>query len=704
LTRANLGPDAANPAPFALPLLAASLQHGSAEHRMPGKTPKRELKNISKLVHADKLGCIFSPSTRMKVFSRLKWRYVLVTVLLLTLGSAALVIWRAQRVLQNATIEVKSQQTLPFSVRSLFPVNTSFEWINGPESFTGAAVFKGEFYLCSASGLFRYDSHGSLLKQYRPGQDLPSTPLLRMSTGVLRDAKEPELLIATLSEGVLAFNGTSFRQLFPGDPDARSITSLLPLSSGQLLIGTRKRGVLVYDGHSLQSFHPALATLHVTELAGSEADLWVGTQDQGAVHWQAGRAETFTEAQGMPDAQVFSIALADGKAYAGTAVGIAEFQNGRFVRVLAPGYFARTLYVNGVTLLAGGTGPGVIEIDPEPKRMEGALYPATRSMSDARQIFAEGNKLYVVTRDALYQKEGQRGGWRRVLSPPGATLTDRNVSALAIDSNDRLWVGYFDRGLDLFEPNLRNATHIEDDNVFCVNRIVPNAASGTVAVATANGLVMFDQSGKKRQVLGRADGLLADHVTDAALYGDGMVLATPAGLTFLDSAGPRSLYAFHGLVNNHVYTVGASGKEVVAGTLGGISVLENENVAANYTVATRGLTHNWISAVVRTGDDWIIGTYGGGIVRLLPNGSFEPFDVATGKFEVYPNAMLATDQHIFAGTLGKGLYVYDRGTNRWSVITQGLPSLTVTALAAGKGFIYIGTDNGLVRIPEQNLP
>jgi ligand-binding sensor domain-containing protein len=65
--------------------------------------------------------------------------------------------------------------------------------------------------------------------------------------------------------------------------------------------------------------------------------------------------------------------------------------------------------------------------------------------------------------------------------------------------------------------------------------------------------------------------------------------------------------------------------------------------------------------------------------------------------------MLATDQHIFAGTLGKGLYVYDRGTNRWSVITQGLPSLTVTALAAGKGFIYVGTDNGLVRIPEQNL-
>jgi ligand-binding sensor domain-containing protein len=422
------------------------------------------------------------------------------------------------------------------------------------------------------------------------------------------------------------------------------------------------------------------------------------------VHWQAGRAETFTEAQGLPDAQVFSIALANDKAYVGTAVGIAEFESGRFLRVLAPGSFARTMYVNGAALLSGGNGDGILEIDPQPKRMQAVLHPVTRAMSDVQQIFAEGGTLYVVTRNALYQKEGQRGGWRRVLSPADTMLADRNISALAVDGRDQLWVGYFDRGLDIFERGLRNAIHMEDDNIFCVNRILPNAAGGTIAVATANGLVMFDQSGKKRQVLGRPEGLLADHVTDAALYDSGMVLATPAGLTFLDAAGPRSLYAFHGLVNNHVYTVGAAGKEVVAGTLGGISVLENESVAANYTVSTRGLTHNWISAIVREGNGWMVGTYGGGMVRLLANGHFEPMDIATGKFEVYPNAMLATDQHILAGTLNKGLYIYNRTTSRWSVITDGLPSLTVTSLAAGKGFVYVGTDNGLVRIPEQNLP
>ena len=42
-------------------------------------------------------------------------------------------------------------------------------------------------------------------------------------------------------------------------------------------------------------------------------------------------------------------------------------------------------------------------------------------------------------------------------------------------------------------------------------------------------------------------------------------------------------------------------------------------------------------------------------------------------------------------------------TSYLSVIELGLPSSNVTALAAGNGFIYIGTDNGLVRIPEQKL-
>jgi ligand-binding sensor domain-containing protein len=664
-------------------------------------------KKIRRPVPVSNFRGIFSRSRKMRIFPRLKRRVAIVAVLLAVvfgLGSAGLVFWRAQRALRQASADMQAQASEPFSVRRLSVVNSDFEWISAPNSFSGAAFFNGDFYLAAASGLFRYDNHGALIRHYRPGQELPPAPLLRLATSVLKDAKEPELLMVTPADGVLAFDGSGFRQILPERAETRSITSILPLRTGDLLIGTRKRGVLVYDGQKLRAFHPTLTALHVTELAGSESDLWIGTQDQGVVHWQAGRAETFTEAEGMPDQQVFSIALADDKAYVGTAVGIAEFEAGRFVRVLAPGLFTRALWADGPALFAGGSGEGITEINLQPQRMPNLMHASARGISDVQQIFSQGELLYAVTSGALYRREGQRGGWRRVLSVEQPLLADRNISALALDERNRLWVGYFDHGLDFVDPGLRSAAHYEDDNVFCVNRILPNGANGMVAVATANGLVLFDQLGRKQQVLGRADGLLADHITDAALYGKGMVLATPAGLTFLDNSGPRSLYAFHGLVNNHVYSVATAGKEVVAGTLGGISVLENENVAANYTVATRGLSHNWISGIVRNGNDWVIGTYGGGIVRLMADGRFEPFDVATAKFEVYPNAMLATGQHILAGTLGRGLYVYNRASNHWSVVTAGLPSLTVTALTAGNGVIYVGTDNGLVRIPEQNLP
>jgi ligand-binding sensor domain-containing protein len=70
---------------------------------------------------------------------------------------------------------------------------------------------------------------------------------------------------------------------------------------------------------------------------------------------------------------------------------------------------------------------------------------------------------------------------------------------------------------------------------------------------------------------------------------------------------------------------------------------------------------------------------------------------------VNPNAMLVTANYVLAGSLGRGLYLFDRVSGRWSVIEAGLPSANVTALAVGNGYVYIGTDNGLVRIPEQKL-
>jgi ligand-binding sensor domain-containing protein len=163
------------------------------------------------------------------------------------------------------------------------------------------------------------------------------------------------------------------------------------------------------------------------------------------------------------------------------------------------------------------------------------------------------------------------------------------------------------------------------------------------------------------------------------------------------------MYAFHGLVNNHVYALGTSGDGLMVGTLGGLSSLEKGFVKANYTAGNSGLKQNWITAVVRLGDEWMIGTYGSGVMGLDDAGKFHAFETATAPMEINSNAMLVTQAHVFAGTLGKGLFIYDRAKRRWSSIAEGLPSANVTALAESNGYIYLGTDNGLVRVEERKL-
>jgi ligand-binding sensor domain-containing protein len=622
---------------------------------------------------------------------------------LLFVGFGVGTVWRASRALRSAAVDVRSEYQIHFVVRPVpQAVSADFEVINSPAVFFQAARFEDHLYVAGPAGLLEYEPSGSRLREYAVGRELPGSPLIALAPALLTDAREPELILATANDGLLAFNGRAFRQIFPYDADARTITAILPCASGHLLIGTKKRGLLVYDGKQITVLHSTLKDIYVTALGGTEADLWVGTLDHGLLHFHAGGTDSFAEPQGLPDRQITSVAISSDTTYVGTPLGVAVFNAGRFSRVLAPGVLATALLVTHNQLYVGSEDQGVIAIPLEGRHPNSDVGGGSQ-LSEVRQIFTSGDLVFAVARGGLYRMNVHAFGWQRVLETGAATLSDRNISALASDGSGRLWVGYFDRGMDVLAPDTSRATHVEDEHVFCVNRIFIDAQTGAIDVATANGLVRFDNSLSEQQVLTRADGLIADHVTDVAAYRDGLALGTPAGLTFLDASGARSMYAFHGLVNNHVYALGVSGDELMAGTLGGLSLLDKGNVAVNYTTATSNLKHNWITAVVPVGAEWMVGTYGAGILGLDGAGRFHSFETGSGPFEVNPNAMLVTPNLVLAGTLGKGLYLCDRQSGRWSVTDTGLPSLNVTALAIGNGFIYVGTDNGLVRIPVQKL-
>lgn len=634
-----------------------------------------------------------------------KWQCVVGAAVLAAALVGGIGIWKGSQALQISKRELQAEREFEFTVGQYAPPqNIRFEPVRSPEVFEQLTRFRDRLYIAGPAGLSEYDSRGGFLREFAAGSYLPGSSLVAMEVGQLAGVSQPELILATADQGILTFDGERFRQIFPANPETRSLTAILPTSSGHLLIGTKKRGVLVYDGQTIRQLHPTLDHLYVRALAGNETDLWVGTLDEGVKHWHAGTTETFGEERGLPDRQVQAIALAGEKAYVGTPVGVAEFDSGRLSRVLAKGALVTSLQVQSEDLWVGTEDQGILRVP----LAAGHRHPGPRNLPPAqfdevRRIESTEEGALVLTRNGVFDARANGLGWRQVLKSRDAVLSDRDVSALAMDKDGRLWVGYFDRGLDIVPTGPQRAVHVESDHVFCVNRIWPEPKGNSVEVATANGLVRFGVSGKAEQILGRADGLIADHVTDVVPYRDGLAVATPAGITFLDSEGARSMYSFQGLVNNHVYALGVSDDELLVGTLGGVSALQKGFVKANFTAGNSGLKQNWITAIVRVGDEWMVGTYGSGVMGLDSAGHFHPYETATTSVDINPNAMLVTKDHVFVGTLGHGVYVYDRANRHWGILKDGLPSENVTAFTEGNGYVYVGTDNGLVRIQESTI-
>jgi ligand-binding sensor domain-containing protein len=102
------------------------------------------------------------------------------------------------------------------------------------------------------------------------------------------------------------------------------------------------------------------------------------------------------------------------------------------------------------------------------------------------QFLAVGDARYALATDGLMRRDPD-GAWRRILGGGRGQLTDRDVSALLVASDGRLWVGYFDRGLDILSATGGKVEHVENEHVFCVNRIVEDTRQGAVAVAQPTG-------------------------------------------------------------------------------------------------------------------------------------------------------------------------------------------------------------------------
>ena len=631
-------------------------------------------------------------------------RIVAFSFLAIVLIAAALVLrvwYSAHAALDAGRQAAQNANKIEARVIRWHPSATRFETVGTAASFRSAVVFEGDLYVTNNSTLFAYRD-GNLTKLWHVGLELPPYPLvsLLVRTGI----GNPELWIATNGGGILIFDGSTVRQILPEAPGLRKISAMLSLANGQVLVGTPTEGIYVADDKKSRIFHPQFAKTQVTALAGDEDQIWIGTRSDGAWYWSAGEAVHLLAE--LPDPEVLSITSRGQVAWVGTPLGVAEFSSGRMTRHLGNGVFAHAMAEHDGTLWVGTMDQGTVSIPLATKTSRPQATEGRRDSGSATAFLNIGSDLLGISPDRIWKVTSGE----TLVTAPALSLASEHVTALHEDSHKRLWIGYFDRGADLVEPpGSGRRIHFEDDTLFCVNRIKENPEDGTIAVATANGLALFDSSGKLRQVLDQRSGLIASHVTDVLFRpseeaGSFLTVATPAGLSFIDHGSISSIYAFHGLVNNHIYTLAELGGTSYVGTLGGVSVLKSGLIQASFTTANSELRQNWITASAIFEGRLFLGTYGSGVVRFDASGTVTAYPAfANKRIEISPNAMLTTPRALYAGTADHGLAVLRHGEERWQFIQDGLPSADVTALAERDGRLYVGTNNGVVRILEENL-
>ena len=619
-----------------------------------------------------------------------------------------------QEVIDQHSVYLKSTVIIPQARAgfSLFPATLSAK---------AGILYQDHLFIASNQGLLRFDQSGREVRHYSALDGLPSNHLTAM-------ASTPDALwIGVGPQGLLRFTGTQFEYFYAEKASDFEVTSLLALPSGELWIGTKQRGLLVFQSNRAVEFDPPISSRFITALQGDNLQAVVGTFSDGAWVYRQGILSRFTKATGdrgcLLDDQVTAVAGNLEAVYIGTPLGVTEIQNGKVSQHFAEGLAIRSVTTGAKPVAA--TDQGLVLLNPRTAlRLESARSASAKT---TRQSFSShgdtpsaingllpvSDGWLALTDHGIYATDSlERGPWNRfgIDSPDGwhasviaaepFQLSDTNISALAFDWDGNLWVGYFDRGLDVFNSQGKRLIHHEDDRVFCVNHVLA-LRDGRTIVSTANGLAIYHGT-RLQHFITEKQGLIHKAVAMTHSLGattERWLAATAEGVSLFERNRPaQNLFALHGLASNHVYCAESLGKRVYLGTLGGISVLEEGRIVFSWNTANSGLAANWVNALAVIGPKLFVGTYGGGIQSVEGDGQWIDYGQSIGRFEVNPNAMVVDGSRLYTGTLDRGIQIYDNTQDRWQQLREGLPSQNVTAFAFTPDRVLVGTDRGLVEI------
>ena len=540
-----------------------------------------------------------------------------------------------QAVIDQHSVYLKSKIIIP-------QAKPGFSLLPARLSAREGVFFQDHLFVTSNQGLVQFDQSGREVRRYTSLDGLPSNHLTAL-------AKTADALwIAVGPQGLLKFTGGQFEYFYAERASDFEVTALLAMPSGELWVGTKQRGLLVFQNDRALEFTPTISARFITTLQGDHQQAVVGTFNEGAWVYRQGVLSQFRKTAGqngnLLDDQVTSVARSLESTYVGTPLGVTEIRNGKVSRNFAEGLTIRTL-TTGSKLVAA-TNDGLITLNastppqlrqPRPADSPQRFFGTSSAVPvGINTLLSFSNGWLALADSGIYSTDSlEQGAWRpfgfdSYSKQAGADrtlpfeLSDTNISALTFDENQNLWVGYFDRGLDVFDSRGRRLIHHEDDRIFCVNHLLA-LPDGRMAVSTANGLAVY-YGMQLRHFITEKQGLINKAVAmthNLAGTAERWLAATAEGISIFEGNRPvQNLFALHGLASNHIYCAASLGKRVYLGTLGGISVLEEDRIAFSWNTANSRLAANWVNALAVLESRLFIGTYGGGIQSVDADGQW----------------------------------------------------------------------------------
>jgi ligand-binding sensor domain-containing protein/signal transduction histidine kinase len=515
------------------------------------------------------------------------------------------------------------------------------------------------------------------------------------------------------SAGLVRFDGVKFTQLklsasatnnFPG------ITALCEDDAGHLWIGTQADGLFELASGTMQHFSEAKGLLdnNVTSLAADDHEaIWIGTKS-GLDFWSGKNFKSFTTQNGLSDDFISGVHVArSGTVWITTRNGMCRYLDGHIASYefqtesqgRSPEYLGAYEDRRGNLWAFGDT--YLINL-AEGKRFN--YFRSSESASVRIWSLCEGRdgRIWIGTSGrGLFCFEDNS------FQPVnlGENRSPYDVRAIYEDREGNLWLGTSGGGLLQLRPQSIHVLRAEQGLPASLPTALAQAADGKIYVGLQRGGLFAGESGRFDHVDAN-DGLaLQNFISSAGVTRDGTVWAGTLGNGLFALKNDRGMQftTANGLADNTVLAVCVDTESNVWASTGAGTIhrFDAQNNVARFDATQNAPVTAMISAA--SGGLWL-GTQDGKIWRE-ENGKFSRV-AALKNLEGFPVLALFESEknELWIGSAGGGLArLADGAAMNWNT-HSGLPNDLVAGIVEDKAKkIWLATGAGIYRINRSNI-